>query len=132
MPGIPWWPGSPPMARTSYSTLNEPGLNSTVSPGLISKPPLDRSHLRDAVLHLHLVNLESGSGVRGAADQPIGHGTSIFDRHIAGSNARPFRSGARPRVGNLQRARLVVAGMGRGESQAEETGKEKSEEAHCQ
>src|SRR5215469_7274460 len=40
---------------------------------------LDWSHLRYTVLHLHRVNLESGSAVRGTTDQPIGSGSSVFD-----------------------------------------------------
>jgi hypothetical protein len=35
------------------------------------------AHLRHALIHRHLVNLESGRGIRRAAEQPIGLGPGV-------------------------------------------------------
>src|SRR5262249_17454412 len=59
-----------------------------------------------------------------------GRRSVVGDLHVAGSNARSLRGRARPRIGNVERAGLVVAGIRRGDGQGEGRGKDESDGAH--
>src|SRR5438445_1058864 len=88
------------------------------------------SHLRHAILHLHLMDFEFGRNVRRSTDQPIGRRSVVLDLHVAGGNARSLRGGPGPWIGNVERASLVVAGSRGANGQGEGRGKEKSDTAH--
>src|SRR5262245_15649480 len=92
--------------------------------------PFHRPHLRDAVLHGHLMDFELGRDVRRTADEAIGCRSVVGDFHVAGRNARSLRGRARPWIGTVERAGLKVAGARRTESQGECRGKDESNGAH--
>src|SRR6516165_5502528 len=94
------------------------------------KTVLELSHLRDALLHGHLVDLKRSSDIRGAANEAISRRARVDDFEVAGADARALRSSARPGIGDRERARLILAG-GRGHrGQADERRNQQSEASH--
>src|SRR6516165_5001829 len=94
------------------------------------KAVLELSHLRDALLHRHLVDLKRPSDVRGAANQAVSRRACVHNLQVARPDARALRSSARPGIGDGQRARLVLASRRGHRGQADERRNQQSEASH--
>ena len=69
-----------------------------------------RTHLHDAILHRHLVDLGATSDIRrhGNGNEPIGGRPAVLDHDVPGGDNGTVRRGARPGMRNVQRTLRVV------------------------
>ena len=71
----------------------------------------DRAHLHHAVVHAHRMDLACRRRVASGAAQTIRRGAVVGHRQISRARARSLRRRARPGLGDVDRADIVVGGL---------------------
>jgi len=78
--------------------------------GLDGEPVLNRTHLHDAALRRHFVDLDAARYIARSVDQPVRRAALVLDGEIAAAGLRPLRRGAAPGLADNEITGLDLVG----------------------